>query len=399
MLVPGFEVFGGQHYETAPLQQALAYAGLKAPHTGQPYSEAMLFGLGGGLGLTYFSFEFGNAISVYISTCYHAEIQRPAIKRLGLPVTVHETSSQKGAEKELKERLANGQPVIAWVDRGSLPYFALPPQTIKYYYHCVLVYGFDEAENRVDVADRPALPMHLTPAQLAFSRAAITAQKNRLLTVAPPDAEIDLPAAIREAIQANTKFMLEPPIANFGLKALPKWADLLVNQKDKKGWPKMLPPGPALYNSLRSVYEFIFNYAGGGGKFRALYSRFLDEAAVVTGRPEFKETAAHYCELEDAWQEFAQAALPESVALFKETRDLLVRRDELFLKEGMAAQGEMAALTARLGEVRQEVDKDFPLNEAEVADLRLDLRDRLLKLQEAEEDGVYQLAALAAKPL
>lgn len=99
MLIPGYNLFGGQHYETAPLQQALAYAGLTAPHTGQPFSEDMLFGLGEGLGLTYFAFEFGQTASIYIGTRYHLELQRPAIQRLGLKVTVRETTSLKGVKR------------------------------------------------------------------------------------------------------------------------------------------------------------------------------------------------------------------------------------------------------------------------------------------------------------
>lgn len=398
MLIPGYNLFGGQHYETAPLQQALAYAGLVAPHTGQPFSEDMLFGLGEGLGLTYFAFEFGQTASIYIGTRYHLELQRPACQRLGLKVTVRETTGLKGAEKHLKEALATGQPVIAWTDRASLPYYALSPEKIKYYYHCVLVYGFDEAADRVNIADRSTTPLTVTPAELAFSRAAITAQKNRMLTVEPPSQGADLTGAIYEAIRSNTKYMLEPPIANFGLKALPKWADLLTNAKDKKSWPRIFPQGKNLYHALKSIFEYIWTYADGGGDFRAMYSRFLEEAAAVTGRPEFKETTAHYRELGAAWQDFAKAALPESIPLFKETRDLLIRHDELFLEKGMAAHPEMMSITERLTEIPNEIGEDFPMTQAEVDDLLADLRQRLLKLQEAEADGVYQLTALAAKP-
>lgn len=32
----GYKHFGGRHYETGTLHNALAYQGVKAPHTGKP---------------------------------------------------------------------------------------------------------------------------------------------------------------------------------------------------------------------------------------------------------------------------------------------------------------------------------------------------------------------------
>jgi len=35
-----------------------AYRGMKAPHTGQPYTEAMLMGISGGIVMGYYSFAY-----------------------------------------------------------------------------------------------------------------------------------------------------------------------------------------------------------------------------------------------------------------------------------------------------------------------------------------------------
>jgi hypothetical protein len=53
MILDGYEPRGGKHPETAALKNVLAYHGVTAPHTGQPFSEEMLLGVGeGGCRLT-----------------------------------------------------------------------------------------------------------------------------------------------------------------------------------------------------------------------------------------------------------------------------------------------------------------------------------------------------------
>ncbi|MBE2271691.1 MAG: hypothetical protein IAE80_25885 [Anaerolinea sp.] len=50
--------FDGLAWATGYLTNALAYQGVTAPHTGKPYTEALLMGINGGLCAGYFSFEY-----------------------------------------------------------------------------------------------------------------------------------------------------------------------------------------------------------------------------------------------------------------------------------------------------------------------------------------------------
>src|SRR6266542_735358 len=50
--------FPGNVPATTALRVLLADAGVRAPHTGQPFSEAMLFGIAGGIGIGLFSFYY-----------------------------------------------------------------------------------------------------------------------------------------------------------------------------------------------------------------------------------------------------------------------------------------------------------------------------------------------------
>ncbi|MBN1449981.1 MAG: hypothetical protein JW963_03125 [Anaerolineales bacterium] len=49
-----FGKFNGRHWETGSVHNALALQGVVAPHTGQPFSEALLLGVSGGITFGYF---------------------------------------------------------------------------------------------------------------------------------------------------------------------------------------------------------------------------------------------------------------------------------------------------------------------------------------------------------
>ena len=53
-----FTQFEGRYWDTAAIRNALDYQGVKAPHTGEPYSEAMLLGISGGVTFGYFTFHY-----------------------------------------------------------------------------------------------------------------------------------------------------------------------------------------------------------------------------------------------------------------------------------------------------------------------------------------------------
>lgn len=56
--LPNYKHFDGIHYETGCVHNALAYQGLKMPHTKSAPSEALLLGLSGGITFGYFSFAY-----------------------------------------------------------------------------------------------------------------------------------------------------------------------------------------------------------------------------------------------------------------------------------------------------------------------------------------------------
>lgn len=53
-----YRQFNGLHWETGSVCNHLGYQGFKAPHTNQPYTEALLLGISGGAVIGYFSFAY-----------------------------------------------------------------------------------------------------------------------------------------------------------------------------------------------------------------------------------------------------------------------------------------------------------------------------------------------------
>ena len=53
MRVAGFAHFGGRHAESAAIRNILAFHGVLDPATGKPFTEAMCFGIAGGIGAGY----------------------------------------------------------------------------------------------------------------------------------------------------------------------------------------------------------------------------------------------------------------------------------------------------------------------------------------------------------
>ena len=106
------------------------------------------------------------------------------------------------------------------------------------------------------------------------------------------------------------------------------WADRLHGSKDNERWERVFERGSRLYQGLQGIYEYIEHY-GGGGLSRPLFAEFLAEAGKACKDERLKSLAARYAELGQGWNELASAALPESVPLFRKTKELFERKAEI----------------------------------------------------------------------
>lgn len=391
--------FAGRHWETGSIHNSLALQGIKAPHTGQPYSEALLLGVSGGITFGYFTFEYkGYLPHVAMLTRNTFSPFSTVLERLGIPQDVQQTNKADIAEKNVLNTLEGGLYPIMWADQFSLPYNCLNPDDMMWGMMPILAVETDGKS--VTVADRSSRPLHLTMAELTKSRGRVKEDKYRIMTLDAPQTT-KLAAAVHKGIcQAIQLFTEEPPRGardNFGFAAYEKLANLLVNTRNKQSWERFFAPGVRMYHALAGspvqpgAYQWVMIWGAADGAERGLYADFLLEAAQILKKAALKESAEKFRESYKLWLKFADALLPDDVPLLAESKTLIQRKHDLFIKEGDAALPEIKKINGRLKELLAMSETDFPLSNAQAAALRANLRDILLEISAVEQKAVNLL--------
>jgi hypothetical protein len=392
-----YNYFLGRHWETGSVSNHYAYQGVKAPHTNQPYSEALLMGVSGGIVMAYFSFAY---------ECYDPQARvltrntfdplDTLLERLGVVQDRVHTPDPAKAERKLLECLDSGVAPIVWADMFSLPYNNLPDADKMWGMFPLVVYGYDLDADRAWIADRARVPLNTTVTELRHSRGRVKNVKHRLLTLAPPAPE-KLPTAVRKGIWDCIKLFTEAPPKgsrnNFGLAAFRWWAELLTKPKARMSWEREFPAGPKLYSGLVWAFNDIMTFGKDGYAERDLYADFLEEAALVLEKGALREVAGMYRRSAKAWEALAQALLPDEAPLLGETRRLILERHRLFLDRGSDALEDLRALDARLEVLKQQAANEFPLDAAGVAALRERICQHVLELHDIEKEAVEALQA------
>jgi hypothetical protein len=113
---------------------------------------------------------------------------------------------------------------------------------------------------------------------------------------------------VRQAIAGQVQMMLEPPISNVGVKGIRKAARMIPK------WPDSLSDDE-LRMTLFNAYIFISAEGGsGGGIFRYMLSRFLREAAEITGETNLNDVADEFKRIGNKWEELSKWFLQASEA-------------------------------------------------------------------------------------
>lgn len=398
-MLPNYHQFDGLGWETGPTRNALDYQGVKAPHTRKPLSEALLFGISGGVVAGYFTFEFpGYDPQFLFLNRFSFDPVQVIYERLGIKATVKQTDKPDKGLANLMAALDSGQPALVFVDSYHMPYNNLKPGKDDYGSNVVVVYGHDSQS--VHLADRARVGLTVTADQFAIARARIKKDKHRVKTLSAPDLD-KLPAAVKAGLETCARnFTGAPPVAplkgKFGLAAYHKWADLLTGTKEKLSWGKYFPAGARLYSALKHGYQSIENHGTGGHASRRMYAEFLDEAAAILSQPDLKDVARQFRAAAKHWGALTAAMLPDSVPALKETRDLLNHDYQVFMEQGNAALPERQKIGQRLQTLRDAVAADFPMSDSEVTAFRENLRDQVMKVHDAEKLAAEALQSAIA---
>lgn len=294
-----------------------------------PISEDLLLGLGAGVGFVYWHIKgtvpfFGGRANV--DRPGDVGLQKTAGKRTGVRVESFHTSSAQKAERAALDMLAAGQPVMVQLDMGFLPYFNLPKE---YHFggHVVVLAGYDPETRQVLIADRDK---ELHPVSLETLARARGSQykpfppRNTWYTFDFIHKRPPKPEEVRQAIREATTGMLKPPIANLGVKGIRTAAERALK------WPKIMNEDSLRYACF-NVHVFIDAKGGtGGGIFRYMFSRFLKEAATITGDERLTEAGEEMHTIGDQWQQVARIfesahTAPNPSALLPQAAALMLR--------------------------------------------------------------------------
>lgn len=388
--------FNGRHWETGSIHNALALQGVKAPHTGKPFSEALLLGVSGGIAFGYFTFEYKGFLPHVALLTRNTFNPFPSIlERLGIAQDVQQTNKREIAEQNLRDTLESGMYPILWADQFSLPYNCLPENEPMWGMLPVLAVEMDGGT--VTVADRSSQPLHLSMEELTRARGRVKEDRFRLITLDVPQTG-KLAGAVHKGIcQAISLFTEEPPRGardNFGFAAYEKLGEMLINTRNKQSWERFFAPGNRMYHALAGspvqpgAYYWVMNWGSSDGADRGLYADFLNEAAEILNKPLLKESAVKFRESYKLWLKFADAMLPDDVPLLGESKKLIQKKHDLFVTEGESALHEIKQINTRLNELLAQSEQHFPLSKQESADLRANLRDILLKICAVERQAV-----------
>jgi hypothetical protein len=373
---------GGRHPETAAVAHVLARHGVEL-------SEAMVLGIGGGLGAGYILWEFAAHDTCHLTLGFrrrwnYLDWTDQTLDRLGARYRVHTTSGAKSAAAALDAALAAGEQAIVVPDRYLVGYWHLPPHLEAHGGHTVVAYAATDAGVRID--DRNTRPLTVPADALHRARARVVSYRNKLVVVENATAPEDMERLVRDGIRECAGH-LGGSSTSFALPAWQKWAKLLTDRRNAKGWPTVFADGRGLATALLTVWDEVEPVGMSGGHLRDLYADFLDEAAPMLGERALQAAEA-FREAGRHWHAFAEAALPADVPEYAGLRDLTAAVAEGVALGDDGADGRSEA-AARLWQRRAELDHKPPV----APDLGL-LADRLRAVHAAEAEAVEALRTL-----
>lgn len=281
------------HCESGVISNLLTYHGL-------PLSEAMAFGIGGGLFFGYLPFIRINGLPLTTFRTTPGSIIKRVTKRLGIGMTHSTYKNSEQAMAELDRSLIQGIPVGLQTGVYWLPYF---PPALRFHFnaHNLIAYGKEGNDYLISdpVFGEPVICAAADLAQARFAQGAL-APKGKMYSITSVPQELNLAPAIKLGIREVCRSMLAVPlplIGTWGIRTLAKQVER---------WPAKLGERRAILY-LGNLIRMQEEIGTGGGGFRFIFAAFLQEAAAVLGDDRYLEMSQRMTASGDLWREFAVA--------------------------------------------------------------------------------------------
>jgi len=393
----GFRTYGGSFPTTASLSNALAYQGVTAPHTGKPYTEAMLMGIAGGCAFGYFTFAYDGydpQANLLTRNTFHGYGWDLVTAGLGIQQDVRRSTTAEKGRQKLLEVLDQGYAPIVWADPLTLGYethefgegmWQMSPMVVTAY----------EPGGEAILSDRAGRPITVPAEKLDEARGRVKKEKFRVVVIDTPE-QTDLKSAarngIRECIDLYDGSAPQGSGKNFGLGGYQQWIARLTNDGAKESWAKLFSAGRELFSGVTTAFKYGLLYWKDNSLTadRALFAGFLREASGVLDAPSLSEASEAFEQCGARWRELGNTLLPDRVEVLREARELLRRRHLTFLEHGTDKLDELHEIDRAFGTLKKRAETELS-SPHDAAQLRQEIAEQVAAVHAAEEQAVLKL--------
>jgi len=281
-MVPGYTHHPGNHCGSTALRNLLGFHGAEI-------SEEMAFGLGAGACFFYVPLD-GQSPSRFTNG-RSARLEESFLELTGAPLRIRSDPDPERSWELARETVDSGRPALLLTDLYYLDHYG---KSAHFPGHAVVLVGYDsELSYLSDTAFEELQTTELAHlAEARHSNHPAYPLDGQMVDL-PEGTELgELVSAAPASIERAVREMTEPAMGAYqGLPALERLTEQIGE------WPGTIEDAPW---SARFLYQVIERRGTGGGNFRRMYSRFLEEL----GRDE----SAHATEAADRWTAVAEAA-------------------------------------------------------------------------------------------
>jgi hypothetical protein len=291
------------HCGSGAFRDLLEFHGLS--WSDEPLSEAMVFGLSGGIGCFYYELpEMDPPLYLVGRT---GALERSVCDHLGIDLDLRRTDDGDQAWRWLRDELDAGHPTMVNADIQELDYLRVQLSNTM---HDIVVTGYDDREGVALIADNDREEIQrcaLDSLARARGSQGFPGPSHHATWVMRfpqdlPEPRTAVERALRQAV-ANMREdgeALATIGAGSGLDHIERFA------ASYGGWPDTF--GDRLPVALRGLWVFIVKAGTGGAMFRSLQAGFLRESASLLDDTGVGAAADVYEELAGEWLALAGAA-------------------------------------------------------------------------------------------
>jgi Butirosin biosynthesis protein H, N-terminal/Domain of unknown function (DUF4872) len=298
MRIPGYPHRKTVHCGSGTLLAALAHRGLTL-------SEPMVFGLGAGLGFALHEGEPPQQASRFF-VGRSPSFEQDLCASLGAELVNELYDKPAAAWARCCELVAQGKPALVYTDLFELPYIGARNH---WYGHLVAVIGHEADEAIVSDNERDEPVRVPISAVLRALGGPAPVPVDGISVLSLGEVNLGAPKRTREAVLLQAMRLTEEAAPRTGVPGLRALAEELPSWKQQ----------PDADRCFRLAAQVIEQRGTGGGLFRRMYARFLEEA----GLPELSRLCARSA---DAFSALAQRLSPETARACADAEEALWKR-------------------------------------------------------------------------